>query len=234
MGVRTMFAPGAPNVLVTVAATVFALSSLALGSTSITYADDPDLVMTIVSGPTSAGQGEQFNIFNRVVNQGTANTASSFSIGFYLSTNQVIDPASAIFLGSRTVLCCLTTITPVTRTSQTSTRVVIPSNVSPGTYYLGAYADIPPPDGVIAESDESNNSLASNISITISNSGGGGGTGGGDNDGGGCGSVTFGDDDHPHSGTVTGDYLVLFALLILVYVKRHRRLWTRNGTEFNV
>jgi len=222
-----MLAPGARNLLVTVTATALTFVSFALGtpgSTSRAFADDPDLVMTLVNGPTSATKGGQITITNRVTNQGTGSTASPFTVGLYLSTDMDINPSTDIFLGSRVVPCCLATLTPPQRVNQASTQVTIPSTVSSGTYYLGAYADIPPPDGVIAESDESNNALAGN-SMTIERNDDGRGGG----DGGGCGNITFGDDDHPHSGTVTGDFWVLFSLLILLYVKRYWRPWTKDG-----
>lgn len=221
-----MLAPGARSVVVTVTATLLTFASLTLGTTTRAFADDVDLVMTLVSGPTSASKGEQITITNRVTNNGTVGTDSSFTVGLYLSTDMNIDPSSDIFLGSRIVPCCLTTLTPPQRASQTSTLVTIPSTVSSGTYYLGAYADIPPPDGVIAERDESNNALAGN-SITIERDPGGRG---GDGGGGGCGSlIRFGDGDHSDSGLVTGDILVLVALLIVLYGRRHWRRWTKDG-----
>jgi hypothetical protein len=205
-----------------VTATLFTLASLPLGTTTIAFADDVDLVMTLVSGPTSAAKGEQISITNRVTNNGTVGTDSSFTVGLYLSTDMNIDPSSDIFLGSRIVPCCLTTLTPPQRASQTSTLVTIPSTVSSGTYYLGAYADIPPPDGVIAERDESNNALAGN-SITIERDPGGRG-----GDGGGCGTlIRFGDDDHSDAGIVAGDILVLVALLIVLYGRRHWSRWIK-------
>jgi CARDB len=218
-----MLAPSARSVLVTVTATVFTLASLILGSSPVTFAADGDLVMTLVSGPSSASKGGQIVILNRVMNQGSVDTTSQFTVGLYLSTDAVIDPSTDIFLGSRIVPCCLTTI-GIRRVSQVNTKVTIPSSVPPGTYYLGAYADIPPPNGVLAEDDESNNALAGN-SITIDSSSGGGG------DGGGCGRITFWDDDHPNSGTITGDFLVLFSMLIFLYVKRHWRPWSKDGTN---
>jgi hypothetical protein len=222
-----MLAHHARIVLVTVTATVFTLASLTLGSTPITFAADPDLVMTIVSGPTSAPKGGQITVTSRVMNQGTGSTVSQFMVGFYLSTDAIIDPSKDIFLGSRTVPCCLSTLAPTQRINQANTLLSIPASMPRGTYYLGAYADIPPPNGVVAEVNELNNAL-SGTSITIDSSGSG------DGDGGGCGTITFGDDDHPHSETVTGDFLVLISMLIVLYVKRHWTPWTKDETNFSL
>jgi CARDB len=220
-----MRAPGSCCALVTVTAAVFTLASLTLGSTPAAFADDPDLEITLVSGPTSATKGAQITILNRVMNQGNVSTASSFTVSLYLSTDMMINPYTDIFLGSRVVPCCLTTLIPPQRVSQANTTVIIPSTVSSGMYYLGAYADTPPPDGVIVESDESNNAHAG-TSITIERDAD---SRGGDS-GGGCGTIfTFGEDDHPHSGTITGDFLVLFSLLMFLYVRRNRRRWIRRN-----
>jgi hypothetical protein len=218
-----MRAPVCRRALVTVTVAVFALASLTLGSTPAAFAEDPDLAITLVSGPTSASKGEQITVLNRVTNQGNVSTMSSFTVSLYLSADMMINPKTDIFLGSRVVPCCLTTLIPPQRVSQANTPVIIPSSVSPGMYYLGAYADTPLPDGVIVESDESNNAYAGN-SITIErdddNRGG--------NSGGGCGTIfTFGNDDHPHSGTVTGDFLVLVSMWFVLSMRRHWRAWTR-------
>jgi len=118
----------------------------------------PDLVMTAVTGPTTAAPNSPISINNTVGNQGTGSTEVGFSVGLYLSTDPIIT-TSDTFLGSRSV----GTLGPGA-TDQANTQVTIPANVSSGTYYIGAIADY---TNTVSETDESNNALAGN-GITIS------------------------------------------------------------------
>lgn len=117
----------------------------------------PDLVMPLVLGPSSGVTGSNIIITSRVKNQGNLSTGSGFSVGLYLSLDSTITTADT-FLGSRP-----SPVLSPGAIDQKNTSVTIPMSVAPGTYFLGAIADDP---GVIAETNEGNNSKAGNT-ITI-------------------------------------------------------------------
>jgi len=96
-------------------------------------------------------------IVDRVQNLGIASTGASFSVGLYLSTDNIIT-TSDIKIGSRP-----SPTLAVKGVSQVSTTVSLPPSLSPGTYYVGACADDP---DLISESSETNNCKAGGT-ITI-------------------------------------------------------------------
>jgi len=115
----------------------------------------PDLVAISVTGPSSAGPGQQITVTFTIKNQGPVD-AHDFNAGVYLSSDDVITTDDNQL---RTVPICglltgATLIVPVT--------VTVPS-VTNGTYYLGLIADI---DDNVQESDETNNIAKSQISIS--------------------------------------------------------------------
>ncbi len=119
----------------------------------------PDLISTAVSGPTSSAPGLSVYVSNTVRNQGNG-AAGAFSVGLYLSTDNVITTADTR-VGTRSV-----TSLAAGANSSASTSVTIPPSLAPGTYYWGAIADYA---GVLSESNETNNALTGNtVSIVRS------------------------------------------------------------------
>lgn len=117
-----------------------------------------DLIMTAVSGPTSAVTGTSMVIANTVSNQGVAKTGS-FTVGLYISSDAAVTTAD-LRVGTRSVSSLLPGAS-----SSASTAVTLPSSLAAGTYYVGAIADYT--NTVTAESNESNNALAG-ATMTIS------------------------------------------------------------------
>jgi len=128
---------------------------------SVQDVPQPDLVITAVSGPSSAQRRQYLAITTTVANQGavTAVTDSyrGISVGLYLSKDATITTADTK-LGSRTV----TSLAPGA-SSTASVNVKIPSRTVEGTYYLGAIADS---TNQVKESNETNNAKTGNA-ITI-------------------------------------------------------------------
>ena len=117
---------------------------------------DVDLIVTSVSGPASAGLGEQIAVTTTVKNQGSGDSGG-FYTSVYLSTDPIINTNDR----------ALTTfyVSPLAAGVQRAYTVnsIIPVNLAPGIYYIGAIADT---GNRVAESNENNNSLAGN-QITI-------------------------------------------------------------------
>ncbi len=114
-----------------------------------------DLIVSALSGPGSGTKGTKISVTGTVKNQGQVTSASS-TLTFYLSTDAFVT-TSDIKLGDKTI----NNLTA--GGSQTVTvNVTIPSTTPQGTYYIAAIADR---SGVIAETDESNNSRVGNTII---------------------------------------------------------------------
>ncbi len=123
----------------------------ALTGNTIQVVRDVDLIMTAVSTTTtSIARGKTITMTNTVKNQGTNALNGSFSVGLYLSTDGNVT-TSDILVGTRTVSSL-----SAGSTNSASTTVTIPSNISPGTYYIGAIADYANSQ---AETNEANNTL---------------------------------------------------------------------------
>lgn len=117
----------------------------------------PDLIITSLSGPVAAQVGTAIKVTRTVKNQGLT-AAGAFAVGLYLSKDNVIT-SSDLFLGSTQVL----SLEPAT-TSRAIITVTIPAQQEPGTYYLGAIADL---NSSVIETKEGNNAKASSTSILI-------------------------------------------------------------------
>jgi subtilase family serine protease len=116
----------------------------------------PDLIVSSVSAPSSAGAGSTISVTDSTRNQGGGSAGAS-TTKFYLSTNSSLG-SSDIFLGSRAV----GTLGPG-ETKSGSTPLTIPPGTASGTYRIVAQAD---GDNVVPETSNSNNTRASS-SITI-------------------------------------------------------------------
>jgi subtilase family serine protease len=115
----------------------------------------PDVTVTAVTGPVSAGGGTSITAGDTTKNEG-GDTMPASVTSFYLSTNSTID-ASDVFLGSRPV----PSLAP--GASDTGSVSLLLPTASPGTYYIIAKAD--GNDGTI-EPQESNNTRLRIIAIT--------------------------------------------------------------------
>ena len=116
-----------------------------------------DLLITqIGASPSSVPAGNPITLSATVANQG-AGAASSSAVGFYLSVDQLLD-ASDRSLGTSPGGVLGANLDAV-RTLPTA----VPSNVTPGAYYVLAVAD---PANVVSESDETNNLAALPLTVT--------------------------------------------------------------------
>jgi len=130
-------------------------TSIAMKAFSIAV-KDVDLIVTSVSGPTSANLGDQISVTTTVKNQGSGDSGG-FYVSIYLSTD------AAINANDRAITTFY--VSPLSASVQRTYTVkpLISSNLAAGTYYIGAIADT---GNRVGESNENNNSLAGNqISI---------------------------------------------------------------------
>ena len=117
----------------------------------------PDLVVQNLSvSPTTIQQGATTSISCTVRNSGNASSASC-RVGYYLSTNTTWSTGDT-YLGYDYVSSLGSGAT-----SYESETVTIPSNITPGTYYLFFVADY---QGSITESNENNNTGYRQVTIT--------------------------------------------------------------------
>ncbi|MBI4489401.1 MAG: SBBP repeat-containing protein, partial [Deltaproteobacteria bacterium] len=112
----------------------------------------PDLIITTVFAPSTAGAGSTIFVSNTTKNQG-GDPAGASATKFFLSTDTNLGP-SDVLLGSRAI----TALAPG-GISVESTSLSIPAATAPGTYFIIAQADA---DNAIAEANEGNNTTASN------------------------------------------------------------------------
>ncbi|MBI5562549.1 MAG: hypothetical protein HY894_06845, partial [Deltaproteobacteria bacterium] len=75
-------------------------------------------------------------------------TSASY-VKFYLSTDTVIDPATDVYIGQRSIASLAGGAS-----SGWTSNIWIPGTTAPGTYYIGAIADA---TNTNAETDETNN-----------------------------------------------------------------------------
>jgi subtilase family serine protease len=136
------------------ASAAYAVGSPASATVTIVSDDlPPDLVVTQVSGPSTAAAGSAITTSDTTKNQGTANTPAS-ETGFYLSANHAVD-ALDVFLGSRLVGAL------AAGASDTSTSTfLVPESTPPGAYYLLAKADW---TEQVPETNDANNTSAGSI-----------------------------------------------------------------------
>jgi hypothetical protein len=129
------------------------------GPATVTLTSDdapPDLVVTVLTGPSVAGAGTTITLNDTTKNQGAGQSQPS-STGFYLSKDLTIG-AGDINLGSRSVPQLA-----AGAADSASTPFTIPGNTATGTYFVLAKADV----GLTnPESNETNNvKMGSSIGI---------------------------------------------------------------------
>jgi subtilase family serine protease len=165
------------NESVVVAPTPASTYVVGSGGAVVTIVSDdlpPDLLVTTLTIPTSAGAGSPFTLNDTTKNQG-AGPAQPSVTGFYLSTNTTIDAAD-VNLGSRAV-----PLLAGGASDSASTVLTVPSGTAVGSYYVLAKADVALS---IPESNETNNVKAGSVAVgpdllvaalTVPASGGAGG-----------------------------------------------------------
>jgi subtilisin family serine protease/subtilase family serine protease len=143
----------AESVVLTLGADVTYTIGSPSAATVTVVSDDlpPDLIVTWVSAPATAGADSDIVVTVTTKNQGTGTSLAS-STGLYLSTNTILDAADAK-LGSRSV----SALGPAAAEAG-STTVRIPSSTGAGSYYILAKADW---DEAVLESTETNNTRMS-------------------------------------------------------------------------
>jgi subtilase family serine protease len=115
----------------------------------------PDLIVSSVNAPSTAGAGTSITVTDTTKNSGAGDAGSS-TTSFYLSTDTTFDAGDAL-IGSRVVGAIL-----VGATDQGTTSVAIPAGTAAGTYYIISKADA---DNVVAEIIEDNNTYMRPIKI---------------------------------------------------------------------
>ena len=126
-------------------------------------ANQPDLVVTSVTSPSSGVAGGQITVGMTVTNQGTQLTQSFWAI-FYLSLDTTITPSDI-----NTGWGCPISPLAAGASYTCGGSISIPASVESGTYYLGGYAD---PGNTVGESNEANNGRSATNPITITGGGG--------------------------------------------------------------
>jgi len=116
----------------------------------------PDLTVSWLSLPQTAGAGSTISVTDTVKNAG-GGTAAGTTLRFYLSANFSFD-AGDLPIGSRIVPAIDPGATNIVATSLT-----IPGQTAAGVYYIIAVADA---DDVVTETVETNNTRANSLRIT--------------------------------------------------------------------
>ena len=123
--------------------------------------NQPDLLVTALSGPTMGTIGGQITVSTTLRNQGTV-SAGAFRVGYYWSQNATITTGD-VFSGW---FCDASSGLGVGATGTCNGPVGVPSSLTPGVWYLGAIVDN---QGVVGESNEGNNARAADTGpITLS------------------------------------------------------------------
>lgn len=121
-------------------------NAIAVGSLSV------DLSVSAVSGPTTGNTGSPVAVSATVVNLGTT-TAAASTLNFYLSSDAVIGSTDVQFATAAVPALAGGASAIVTGS------VPIPVSLPPGTYFIGAIADVA---NTVLETNEANNSRAGN------------------------------------------------------------------------
>lgn len=125
------------------------------GATTVVFPALPDLVLSAVSSSGSTTVGGKLTVNDTVTNAGNL-AAGSFLVGIYLSADATITTSDTL-LATRSVSGLEPGVSSTARTSP-----VIPSTLTPGTYYIGAIADRA---GAVVERIEGNNALTGNAVV---------------------------------------------------------------------
>ena len=123
------------------------------------FAPPVDLTETTVNKPpATAAWGESFSVTDTVLNRGSALAALS-TTRYYISSTPARTVGSLLLTGTRSVAALA-----AGATSKGTVNVMVPIGAIPASYYLLACAD---DLNVVAESDESNNCIASTTQVKV-------------------------------------------------------------------
>ncbi|WP_210521758.1 CARDB domain-containing protein [Hymenobacter terricola] len=135
----------------------YANSTGFVATVSCTTAPLSDLLLTqIGASPSSVPAGGNLSLSATVANQGAGSAASS-AVGYYLSTNQLLD-ASDRLLGTSAGAAL-----GVNLDAARQLVAAVPGNVTPGAYYVLFVAD---PLNAVTETNENNNLAALAVTVT--------------------------------------------------------------------
>ena len=127
-----------------------------LGRVTVDWSSPVDLVIQAFSPPLIKAQsGDLITFTDRTLNRGSGVSAAS-ATAFYLSEDEVVDPATAFFVGSRGV----PSLQPGEVSQEMNTEFALPPGIGPGFHNLIACADN---DQEVEESNELNN--CSNVKV---------------------------------------------------------------------
>ena len=150
---------GVETVIVTLTPDAAYVVGLPSRATATIVSDEapPDLVVSALSAPSSAGTLSSFTVSTTVKNQG-ALAAAATTLKFYLSTNAVLDAGDTL-LGSRPIAPL-----GIGAESTGATVLSIPAATASGTYHVIARADS---DDVVVEGDEANNTRSAQLQVRL-------------------------------------------------------------------
>ena len=130
-----------------------------IASGSMVVVGMPDLIETSVSNPPAGAlAGSRFSVTDTAKNKGNGSSGASRT-QYYLSLDTIKSGEDTLLTGGRAVAA----LAPEA-TSSGTVNVTIPFTTPMGTYYLLACAD---DRGVVAESDETNNCIASGSMVVV-------------------------------------------------------------------
>ena len=119
----------------------------------------PDLVVTVLTAPATAGAGLSITVNSTVKNQASAAvTAAASTLAFYLSTDATFDGGDVRLTATRAIPTLAKDAT-----SAGATTLTIPAGIAAGSYFLIAVAD---DLSAVAESNEGNNTRTAPIAIS--------------------------------------------------------------------
>jgi subtilase family serine protease len=128
---------------------------------TVTAPSSSDLTASVLSGPATVAAGGNFTIAGDTFNLGSGTTAAS-TTNFYLSTDATITTADRL-IASDAVPALTAAFIGSTYFDHYNFSALVPANLAPGTYFLGAIADA---GGLIAETNENNNTW-NTVQITV-------------------------------------------------------------------
>ena len=140
------------------------------GAVVVVSNSPPDLIVTSLDGvPSQAGLGGRFNVSHTVANDGQTDAVANYIYDYYyLSSDEVIGSEDT-YLGYVRYRASDGFVAGTSKTFEKS--ILIPTNLTPGNYYLGVFAD-----GYrggsslykVAELDENNNTKTVTLTIVAS------------------------------------------------------------------
>jgi subtilase family serine protease len=136
-------------------AAILALTILP-GLSGAALAAAPDLVVSALSGPSEAEPGDTLGVTETTKNQGDAASGAS--------TTRICVARDAALTDQVVTRSLTHSALAAGASEQKSGPLTVPADIAPGTYYIGAIADV---NGQVAESNENNNKKSQAIGIGL-------------------------------------------------------------------